>query len=415
MKKNDYTFKNSLKRSDRRRRGYPPPSESGFRKARLTAQHRLRRRRTARLILLSGAVISLLMFAAVFMTLRSRGSVAATPDSGSIASGAGTVIITGNDEEGRLSQLAVLVPENDGGFGLFTIPARTVSDTPGRGFQELDHITALGGQELLDQTVANLLQVPIQYHINLNYGVLDLALAQAGTINFRTDRAQDLSAAAPPVHLTAGDNPTSAANAMIYLKASAADGLAGPRVQSLFYQGLRDSLALKTDVERRGLAALIYARVQTDMDEGDFTDLILGITTQNRPFGAYPLPVKIAVTGSDWYLEPVPAEIETLMTGTSRDAAIALEVRNGTETPGLVEAAADRLAPLRYTMTQQPDPSGVNFDSTQIRVGSDVLAAGNRVRDALGTGTIIKDDNMEKRQIIVIMGRDVNLALLQKR
>ncbi|MHB1360978.1 MAG: LCP family protein [Thermoleophilia bacterium] len=415
MKKNDYTFKNSLKRSDRRRRGYSLPSESGFRKARLTAQHRLRRRRTTRYILISGVVISLLMFVTVFMTVRNRGSSAATADAGPVSPGSGTVIITGNDDEGRLSQLAVLVPESDGGFGLFTIPARTVSDTPGHGFQELDHITALGGQELLDQTVANLLQVPIQYHINLDYGVLDLALAQAGTINFRTDRAQDLSAAAPPVHLTAGDNPTSAQNAMTYLKASAADGLDGPRVQSLFYQGLRDSLALKTEVERRGLAALVFQRVQTDMDEGEFTDLILSITAPGRPFGTWPLPVKIAVTGRDWYLEPVPAEIETLMTGNSRDASIALEVRNGTETPGLVEAAADRLAPLRYTMTQQPDPSGVNFDSTQIRVGSDVLAAGNRVRDALGVGTIIKDDYMEKRQIIVIMGRDITLAELQKR
>ena len=415
MKKSDYTFKTSPKRSIRRQRGYPPPSESGFRKARLTAQHRRRRRLTARLILVGGIIIAALVFAGVFMTIRSRGSSAAVPDSSQGIDGAGTVIITGNDQEGRLSQLAVLVPETGGSYSLVTIPTKTVADTPDHGFQELDRVMALGGQELLDQTVANLLQIPIQYHINLNFGVLELAAVQAGSVDFKTDRVLDMSAASPPVHLAAGDNLVGATNAITYLRGSAADGIAGPKVQALFYQGLRDSLATRAEVDRRMLAGTIYQKVMTDLDEGDFTDLFLGITTQSRAFGAWPLPVKLTIQGRDWYLEPVPAEIEMLMTGDSHDAAIALEVRNGTDSPGMVEAAAEKLGSLRFTMTLKPDPTGINFDTTQIRVGSDALAGGNRVRGVLGAGTVIKDDYMEKKQIIVIMGRDVTLSELQQR
>jgi hypothetical protein len=40
-------------------------------------------------------------------------------------------------------------------------------------------VTPLGGQELLDQTVADLLQVPIQYHIDLGYPTLEIAAEQA--------------------------------------------------------------------------------------------------------------------------------------------------------------------------------------------------------------------------------------------
>ena len=81
-----------------------------------------------------------------------------------------------------------------------------------------------------------------------------------------------------------------------------------------------------------------------------------------------------------------------LMTGNSQDAAITLEIHNGTDTVGLVEAAAERLAALRYSISLQADPSGVDFDNTQIRVGSEALAAGAWVHDILGKGIVIKDE-----------------------
>ena len=103
------------------------------------------------------------------------------------------------------------------------------------------------------------------------------------------------------------------------------------------------------------------------------------------------------------------------MTCIPQGAAIIIEIQNGTEAAGEVEAAGDKLAPLRYTITLKTDPSGVDFDVTQIRTGSEALAAGNRVRDLLGRGTVIKDDYMEKRQITVIIGKDMTLAELEKR
>ncbi len=366
MKKKDYTFISIPRRSQRRRRiAYGPPNRSGYRRARLSVRQKEKRRRLTAFIVVAGVMAAVLVFAGVFLLVRGRSSSAATPEAGVADNGSGTVIITGNDDDGRLSQLAVLVPENSGGYSLYTLPPRTIADTPGHGFQQLDHVIELGGQELLDQTVANLLQLPIQYHINLAYATLEIASTQAGTVNFRTDRPMTFAAAGETINFTTGDNPVSSQRAVIFLKAAMTDGRTGPKVQSLFYQGLRDSLALKTETDRRALAQLLFGRIQTDMDEGDFVDLFMAITTQGRPFSAVPLPVSFAGAGSAWYLEPVPAEIEVLVTGNSQDATLSMEIRNGTENAGVVEAAADKLAPLRYTTTMQGDPSGVDFDNTQ--------------------------------------------------
>lgn len=415
MKKNDYTFKNSPKGSQRRQRSsFTPVRKPGYRSSRLSSRQQEKRRRLVTRILLAGIVVAILVFLAVFLQVRSRGESEAAPEI-SAGDGSGTVIITASDESGGLSQLALLVPEEQGGFSLYTIPARTIADTPGFGFQQLGQVIGLGGQQLLDQTVANLLQVPVQYHIQLAYPTLEIAAEQAGSINFRTDRPLSLAAGSETINLAAGDNPTGAQRAIALLKGSAVNGQAGPKIQPLFYQGLHDSLLLKSEADRKALAGLLAKRLETDLDEDAFVDLFLAVTTPDRPFGVWPLPVRIAGTGDGWYLEPLPAEVEMLMTGNSQDAAIILEIHNGTDTAGIVEAAAERLAALRYSTSLEPDPSGVDFENTQIRVGSEALAAGARVRDILGKGIVIKDDYMEKRQITVIIGRDISLAELEKR
>ena len=416
MKKKDYTFKDSPKRSQQRRSSTNgAASKSGYRRARLSVRQHEKRRRSIIIILATGLLVAAIVFIGVFVVMRVVDSSGAAPDASTGFGNSGTVIMTAKDETGRLSQLAVLVPDAQGGYSLYTINPRTIADTPGYGFQQLDQVALLGGQELLDQTVANLIMTPIQYHIGMGYPTLEIAAEQAGTLNFRTEQPLTVTGNGETFSIDAGDNPVSAQQSVAYLKASMDDGLVGPKVQALFYQGLHDSLAMKPEQDRRALAQLQSRRLETDIDEGDFIDLFAALTDPGRSFGVWPLPVKLVGTGTDWYLEPLPAEVEILMTGSSGDSGVMLEIHNGTEAAGVVEAAAERLASLRYSTTQQVEPSGVDFENTQIRVGSEALAAGNRIHDLLGKGTIIKDENMEKQQIIVIIGRDISLAELEKR
>jgi hypothetical protein len=349
------------------------------------------------------------VFLAVFWAVRFRGS-STDPAEAELVAGDVTenIIFTGKDESGRLSQILVAVHDGDG-FSVYTIPPRTLAETPDHGFQRLDAVLDLGGQPLLDQTLADLLQVPIRYHVSFDYGAVELTAEQAGTINFKADRA--LATADQSVILNPGDNPTGSQLALSYLKASVNDGQAGPEIQSLFYQGLRESLSGKAELDRRNFARQLMKRLSTDMGD-DFVELFVVMTDPARPFGVWPLPVKMTGTGTTWYLEPDLDQLDVLMSGTPEDSRFNMEIRNGTAAPGVVEAAAARLAPLRFNTTVLPEPSGVNFDNTQIRCGTEALKQGNSVHDLLGKGTIIKDEYMEKQQIIVIIGADLNLSEL---
>lgn len=323
------------------------------------------------------------------------------------------IILMGRDEAGNLSQVLVLVISGEqGGYSLYTLPARTLVEAPGYGFQRLDKLPELGGQPLLDQTVANLLQLPIRYHITFDYGATQFILEEAGTINFRTDRL--LSSADGTVSLAAGDNPAGSERVLAYLKSSAGDFKAGPQVQALFYQGLHGALTGKPELDRRTFATQLYGRIRSDLGDEDFIDLLVSMTDPAEPFGVWALPVRVAGTGPSWYFEPQLDALSVLLSGSPIDSTFTLEVRNGAADQAMVDAVTARLAPLRFNMAPSTDQSGVGYDFTQIRCGSDALAQGTQVHDLLGKGTIIKDEYLEKRQIIVIIGKDLGLQDLQR-
>lgn len=365
------------------------------------------------MILVTGAIAAVVVFIGVLLSVRTRGSGTDDTQSLADAAGSGNVILVGKDEAGKLIQLMVLTGEAEGGFSMYSIPTRTVADVPGQGFQQLDKLYEAAGLQALDQAVADLLQIPVQYHILFTYPVVELVAEQPGSLNLKTDRPLTMNSGpgnTGSVTIPAGENPTGSSMAVGLLQAAASDNRDGPRVQAVFYQGLHDALVTRSEPDRKAFASQLLKRVETDMDEGDFVEQFVAVTTPGRAFVSRSLPVKAVGAGAAWYFEPVIGDVEVLVAGSPQDAAYQLQIQNGTEIQGLVEAAAAKLDPLRYSTQLKTDPSGVSFDYTQIRCGSDALAAGNRIRDILGSGTIIKDDYLEKKQIIVIIGKDLNLA-----
>lgn len=391
--------------------GYLPGEDrGGYRTRRLVTDRHEKRSRLTRFILTLGLITAAAAFVAAFFIIRAGGSEPATVEPIVIDDpGSGNVILMGKDEGGRLTQVLVLAGAGQGGYGLMTLPARTVVETPGAGFQRLDRLYETGGQRQLDQAVANLLQVPIRYHVSFNYDALSALLDQAGVVNIKPGRAVTLNqSAGGQVTLTAGDNPTPPSQALPILKAAAASP-DGPPVAAAFYQGLREALTPKPDLDKKKIASDLLAKSQTDMSADDFTNLFLVVTTPGRAFAATPLPVKAVGSGDSWYFEPAMDQLGPQ--GSSQEAPVNLEVRNGTELSGMVEAANTRLESLNFPTELTPDPSGVNYEITQIRCGSEAVTAGNQVRAALGGGDVIKDDSMEKNQIIVIIGKDLSVAL----
>ena len=378
---------------------------SGYRSQRLNERRRRRRRWSARLILIAGVIIAAAGFAAVFWLVRPESSGNVQGQLGANFVENSVVIAVGRDANGAVSHLLAVVP-GDRGYSIYTIPARTLVDVPGHGFQQIDRVMDLGGEPLLDQVVESLLKLPVSQHIQFSQEVINMAAEQAGTLSLRAERP--LTTADGSVTLAAGDNPVTSSRALAILSASFNDSQSGPLLQALFYQGLRDSLSLRSEQDRRSFAGMLARRVDSDLGSDAFTDVFIELTTAGMTVSVQPLPVRTAGSGASWFFEPLPGQIEALMS-RSPGAAISLEVRNGTGQAGITEATAARLAALNFTTTMQAEASGVNYDYTQIRCGSEALAEGEQVRSILGRGTLIKDEYLEKHQIIVIIGRDLGI------
>lgn len=400
MKKKIYTVKD--KRSQSRRAGSDEP---GYRASRLAETRRARRRHRFTLILVAGVVLSVMLFSAVFLLMRSRGG----DGNESISGGGGeitSVLVMVDSSSGELEQVLLLSIQDETTFRAVSMSARTVAQVPDRGFLELREVAALEDQALMDQVVADLLQHPVQYHVELDIETMLLAAEQVGTIDISLRQAATLTVGDGPVALVAGANPVESKPAIALLGAAAQDGAAGPAVQAAIIQGLRDAFLARSEADRQSFSTQLHKRVKTDLDEGQLVSLFLDITSSDTKFTVSLLPATLAGDGEDWYLEPVAGEVETLL-GQAQESPYKLEIRNGTEVPGVVEAAAEKLSPLGIPVSLQPEASGVNFEFTQIRYGSNAAREGNSIRDLLGAGTLIKDDYLEKDHIVVIIGLDI--------
>jgi len=355
------------------------------------------------MIIVGGLALSIAAFTVVFLLERSRGvdEVAAEPR----APAGSAVLIAGTDGEGSLEYALIAAPEEQGGFSVYSIPARTILATSRDGFARADSIMAEGGPGELAQALSDLTGIAVGSYVTVPAGTLARVAERAGTIEFRTE--QPLSTEDGEVSLPAGDNAAAADEALSRLDASASDRGGGPAIQALFFKGLLQALAALPSEDMEALAAEVVAGVETPMDGGDLEGFILSLARAGAETGVWPLPVHVAGSGEQWYLEPVPDQVASLVLGSSADMDISLEVRNGTETPGLVEAVAARLAPLRYNISQNTETSGVEYDHTQIRCGSEALDQCDRVRQTLGAGTVIKDEFLDSRKIIVIVGKDM--------
>lgn len=391
MSRKDYTGRDSG--------GAGSASGRGYRAGQLASRRRSQQR-LARLIIVFGLLAAALLFAGITLLMRQTGS---GPAEAVMPAVGGAIVMSGTDEEGALSQLLVLLPAGEDGWQVFTLLPRTVVEVPGYGFVRLDDALADGGKPLLDEALASLFGTGISGHIEFDYAALSLLVSRTAAINFSA--SQPLATVDGSVELAAGDNPAGADRALDILRAAPGDASAGPELQALFFRGLHDALAALPEAERQAAATDFAERVKSDISSGEVVSLAALLLGSKGATGIWPLPVTL-VEGGSWYLEPVPAELQAIIGGGAGTRTL-VEIRNGTSAAGVVEAAAARLEPLGFELSLIPDASGVEFDYTRINCGSEALKQGNSVQEALGRGTIIKDDNLEKNRITVIIGRDL--------
>jgi hypothetical protein len=107
------------------------------------------------------------------------------------------------------------------------------------------------------------------------------------------------------------------------------------------------------------------------------------------------------------YLEPELEEARTLLSASSAEALISVEVQDGAGVVGaaeqadsLLEAAGYALLPMSYS---EDFP---NVELTRIAASPDLIEDAEQIRELLGAGEIGEDESLEANHIVVLLGKD---------
>jgi LytR cell envelope-related transcriptional attenuator len=113
--------------------------------------------------------------------------------------------------------------------------------------------------------------------------------------------------------------------------------------------------------------------------------------------------------GGSTYLTPEADVVKTLLTTTSGETAITVEVQNGSGVIGVAEQAMTLLKPLGYDISaagNSDDFPGV--EQTRVEVHPGGTEVGALVRALLGTGAVTESDAVEPGHVLVVLGKDYN-------
>ena len=107
------------------------------------------------------------------------------------------------------------------------------------------------------------------------------------------------------------------------------------------------------------------------------------------------------------FLDPRADVVKALLASAPGDAAVTVEVQNGSGVIGITELAVRQLKPLGYAVSStgnSDDFPGV--EQTRIEVFPGDTETGSRVRAFLGTGTVTENDKVRPGHVVIVVGKD---------
>ena len=122
------------------------------------------------------------------------------------------------------------------------------------------------------------------------------------------------------------------------------------------------------------------------------------------------LPGRVVEGTGFTYYEPDSAATQSLLGGAPAEQAVSVEVQNGSGTVGIAQKVSEAIEPLGYTLLPPKNADAFpNVETTQIFAASGVLAEADRIRGVLGTGTVVKQDDLPAQRIVLVVGKDLSM------
>lgn len=186
-------------------------------------------------------------------------------------------------------------------------------------------------------------------------------------------------------------------------------------------------VAVPADAYRDALTAqrvtgLVGTSVSTNLGATELKALeknMAGIPQKN--VALVPMPVKPIKLGNQTYFEPQRDEIADLLKQwwgidpNRGEQAIRVIVYNGAGVPGIAGQAAQQLIRSGFRVIDTKNAERFDYKTTEITVKRGDRVRGDKVREALGTGTVsVEISTADVTDVIVVIGKDYKPASAEK-
>jgi len=364
---------------------------------------RLRRRRRSRversqawvLYVLAAVVAFVAVLGAWYLAGRLSGEEPAVEKAGFIAA----VQLTVPGEQDPVAALLVVQDPSGGDPGVFYVPPDLLLEGPNGEYVFAADAMAAGD---LAADLGRVIKVPIDAVFTVP--VSDLS-RWAGTDELQVTLEEPVSVDvdAGTVALEDGSSVAAADLPAIFASNGASrHGVA--TLQAALVQAALDAAALRPEGERRRL---------TGPAPSPSVGPALAEVVGRAISGAAEVelfPAGTRVAEGQFAFVPKPEEIQAVITRRSPayDAAVTVQVLNGSGRVGVGEAVVQRLARLDVNPPAPLNADSFSYRQTQILAGPDTLPVARDIRAILGRGVVLDGRKLPKGTVEVIVGDDLH-------
>lgn len=332
----------------------------------------------------------------------------ATPSGSAAAKPLFTLVVL-EDPQGHPASLGILVPERDrSGGDIIFVPLGIMAEVASFGLRPLREVPSLGNDNLLTETVANM--------VGLNFDGVDVV------------SSGELADTVRPLGVLSVDLPTSvevprasssqSGNRRSVLRLGPGTTEVDPGDLAALFAGVTGESELDRLVRHQAIWEALLAKAARDRpawaDQTDgFTSAVGALAAGETSFHVLPVEsISGGTDGSDELFRLRRTEAEELLTrlgGPTATSRITVQLLNGTGTPGLAQHVVPLLTPAGAQVTLTGNASRFDHETTLVVYADpEDRAAAEAMRKALDVGEVVRSrGSVMLVDVMVVMGQDL--------
>ncbi|MBI1845309.1 MAG: LytR C-terminal domain-containing protein, partial [Actinobacteria bacterium] len=313
------------------------------------------------------------------------------------------------DPQGQPASLAILVPERDrSGGDIIFVPLGIMAEVASFGLRPLREVPSLGKDNLLAETVANML--------GLNFDGVDVVTSD------------ELTDIVTPLGVLSVELPTSvevprassarSGNRRSVLRLGPGPTDVNPGDLATLFAGVAGESELDRIVRHQAIWEALLGRAARDLpagadQAGGFSSAVGALAAGETSFHVLPVEsISGGTDGSDELFRLRRTEAEELLNrigGPTATNRITVQLLNGTGTPGLAQYVVPLLTPAGAQVTLTGNASRFDHETTLVVYGDpEDRAAAEAMRKALDVGEVVRSrGSVMLVDVMVVMGRDL--------